>query len=198
MKRTLKDLGRSINRRSFVKSGLVAAGAATISAGLVARTSAASGRKDREEKSGRLNKGDAAILRFLAAAEILETDFWVQYNELGGVQDAEVPGGSGNSMYTEKLQNLDSDMAQYIHDNTEDEFTHQNFINAYLASKGADTVNLEAFRTVPGSTATGSSGILRLTNLMQLTLAGCGKSNFRGIDRSITVYYHAPGVAEGS
>ena len=61
-------------------------------------------------------------------------------------------------------------MAQYIHDNTEDEFTHQNFINAYLASKGADTVNLEQFRTVPGSSATGSSGKLRLTNLMQLTL----------------------------
>ena len=61
-------------------------------------------------------------------------------------------------------------MAQYIHDNTDDEFTHQNFLNAYLASKGASTVNLEPFRTLPGSTATGSSGKLRLTNLTQLTL----------------------------
>ena len=124
----------------------------------------------REEHNGRLTKGDAAILRFLAAAEILETDFWVQYNELGGIPDSEVPGGSGNPQYTAALKVLDGDMDQYIHDNTEDEFTHQNFINAYLASKGADTVSLDQFRTLPGSTATGSSGQPRLTNLMQLTL----------------------------
>ena len=117
-----------------------------------------------------LSKGDAAILRFLAAAEILETDFWVQYNELGGVQDSEVSGGSGNAAYTAALAVLDSDMAQYIHDNTDDEFTHQNFLNAYLASKGEATISLEEFRTLPGSSATGSSGKLRLTNLTQLTL----------------------------
>ncbi|HKD90824.1 MAG TPA: hypothetical protein VKB56_02940, partial [Terriglobales bacterium] len=125
---------------------------------------------EREEHSGRLTPGDAALLRFAAAAEILETDFWVQYNELGGIQDSEVPGGGGIPAYTAALSVLDSDMAQYIHDNTDDEFTHQNFLNAYLASKGADTVDLEPFRTLPGSTATGSSGKLRLTNLMQLTI----------------------------
>jgi hypothetical protein len=65
---------------------------------------------------------------------------------------------------------LDADMAQYVHDNTDDEFTHQNFLNAYLESRGADSVNLEQFRTLPGSTATGSSGKQRLTNLMELTL----------------------------
>jgi hypothetical protein len=124
-----------------------------------------------DEKSGRLTRGDAALLRFAAAAEILETDFWVQYNELGGVPNtSEVPGGSGNPAYTAALAVLDSDMAQYIHDNTDDEFTHQNFLNAYLESKGASPVNLEPFRTLPGSQATGSSGKLRLTNLMQLTL----------------------------
>jgi hypothetical protein len=113
------------------------------------------------------------MLRFAAAAEILETDFWDQYNELGGVQDKEFPGGggTGNAAYTAALQVLDSDMAQYIHDNTDDEFTHQNFLNAYLASKGADTVNLEPFRTLPGSSATGAiPGKLRLTNLTQLTV----------------------------
>ena len=51
--------------------------------------------------AGGLTAGDAAILRFLAAAEILETDRWQQYNELGGIQDEEVPGGSGNEEYTE-------------------------------------------------------------------------------------------------
>ena len=170
MKNLLNGLKSSINRRSFMRKGLTAAGAATLGAGLLTHSSSALGQEGPEEHSGRLTKGDAAILRFLAAAEILENDFWVQYNELGGIQDSEVPGGSGNAAYTAALAVLDEDMAQYIHDNTEDEFTHQNFINAYLASKGADTVNLEQFRTVPGSSATGSSGKLRLTNLMQLTL----------------------------
>src|SRR3989440_6449098 len=160
---------KSLKRRSFLK-GIGVAGAASVGAGLLAQTSSAFAQEGPEEHSGRLTRGDAALLRFAAAAEILETDFWVQYNELGGIQDSEVPGGSGNAAYTAALAVLDEDMAQYIHDNTEDEFTHQNFINAYLASKGADTVNLEQFRTVPGSSATGSSGKLRLTNLMQLTL----------------------------
>jgi len=160
----------AINRRSFVKSGLTAAGVATVGTGLLADSSSVFAQEGPEEHSGRLTPGDAALLRFAAAAEILETDFWVQYNELGGIQDSEVPGGSGNPAYTAALEVLDSDMAQYVHDNTDDEFTHQNFLNAYLASKGADTVSLEPFRTLPGSTATGSSGKLRLTNLTQLTL----------------------------
>ena len=160
----------AINRRSFVKNGLTAAGVATVGAGLLADSSSVLAQAGPEEHSGRLTPGDAALLRFAAAAEILETDFWVQYNELGGIQDSEVPGGSGNPAYTAALAVLDADMAQYVHDNTDDEFTHQNFLNAYLASKGADTVNLESFRTLPGSAATGSSGNLRLTNLTQLTL----------------------------
>jgi hypothetical protein len=85
---------------------------------------------------GDLAHGDAAILRFLSAAEILETDLWQQYNELCGIQDREVPGGHGNKAFTNALSQLDSDMAQYVHDNTEDEFTHFTFINAYLRSRG--------------------------------------------------------------
>lgn len=141
-----------------------------MSSSLFERGLTAFGREGQEEKSGKLTKGDAALLRFAAAAEILETDFWVQYNELGGVQDSEVPGGTGNVPYTKALSMLDTDMAQYVHDNTDDEFTHQNFLNAYLVSKGADPVNLDKFRTLQGSSATGSSGILRLTNLMELTI----------------------------
>src|SRR6516164_8178866 len=162
------------NRRWFLKKSAFAASAVTLGAGLFnKRLAAFEGKdkdKDKEEKSGSLTRGDAALLRFAAAAEILETDFWVQYNELGGVQDSEVPGGTGNVPYTNALSMLDTDMAQYIHDNTDDEFTHQNFLNAYLVSKGADPVNLDKFRTLPGSSATGSSGILRLTNLMELTI----------------------------
>jgi Ferritin-like domain len=164
----LSQAGRTAsNRRSFLKKGM-AAGAVTMGAGLLTNSSSVFAE---DERSGRLTPGDAALLRFAAAAEILETDFWVQYNELGGVPNTnEVPGGSGNAAYTAALAVLDADMAQYIHDNTDDEFTHQNFLNAYLESKGADPVNLEPFRTLPGSTAKGSSGKLRLTNLMQLTL----------------------------
>jgi len=152
----------SISRRSFLGKSL-AVGAGTIGAGLLASTRTA-------KASGGITTGDAALLRFAAAAEILETDFWVQYNELGGVQDREVPGGTGNPRYTAAIEVLDEDMPVYIHDNTDDENTHQNFLNAYLASQGADTVNLNQFRTLPGSSATGSSGKLRLTNLTQLTV----------------------------
>src|ERR1700686_2782758 len=164
------NMKTEINRRSFVKNGLSAAGIATASIGFLADGQSAFAEMGREERSGRLTQGDAALLRFAAAAEILETDFWVQYNELGGIQDSEVPGGSGNPAYTAALAVLDADMAQYVHDNTDDEFTHQNFLNAYLASKGAATVSLEQFRTLQGSSATGSSGKLRLTNLTRLTL----------------------------
>jgi hypothetical protein len=156
------------NRRSFMKGGLATAGV-----GLLANSTFALADDEREEgheHHGRLNRGDAAMLRFAAAAEILETDLWVQYNELGGIPDSEVPGGTGNPAYTAALAVLDEDMAQYIHDNTDDEITHQSFLNAYLVSKGAKPVNLEPFRNLPGSTATGSSGKPRLTNLMQLTL----------------------------
>ena len=169
MHNSWSSMKSAINRRSFVKNGITAAGVATVGTGLlVSGTSVLA--DDGEKHSGRLTKGDAALLRFAAAAEILETDFWVQYNELGGIQDSEVSGGSGNPAYTAALSVLDGDMAQYIHDNTDDEFTHQNFLNAYLASKGAATISLEEFRTLPGSSATGSSGKLRLTNLTQLTL----------------------------
>jgi hypothetical protein len=158
------NLSRSGNRRSFLKTGLTAAGA-TVGTGLLVH-----GTKALAQSSSSLTAGDAAILQFLAAGEALEADFWTQYNELGGIQDDEVPGGSGNRAYTRCLTRIDRNFPQYIHDNTDDEISHQNFLNAYLASKGAQTADLEPFRTLPGSTATGSSGKLRLTNLMQLTL----------------------------
>lgn len=165
------NMKNATNRRSFLKNGLAIAGAASAGVGLLAESPSALAQDGFDnDRSGRLTRGDAAMLRFAAAAEILETDFWVQYNELAGIQDGEVSDGSGNPAFTAALAILDADMAQYVHDNTDDEFTHQNFLNAYLASKGAATVNLEQFRTLQGSSATGSSGKLRLTNLMRLTL----------------------------
>src|SRR5437762_1487488 len=155
-----------ISRRSFLGKSL-AVGAGTIGgAGLLTSIRTA-------EASGGLTPGDAALLRFAAAAEILEADFWIQYNELGGIQDDEVPGGSGNPDYTELLEVIEDEMGDYIHDNTDDEITHHQFLNAYLVSKGAAPANLDAFRTLPGSTATGVNPDLigrRLTNLTQLTI----------------------------
>jgi hypothetical protein len=203
MEHVWSSMKTAINRRSFVKNGLTAAGVAAAGAGLLANSSSALAQGGPQEHSGRLTKGDAALLRFAAAAEILETDFWVQYNELAGIPDSEVPGGSGNPAYTAALEVLDADMAQYVHDNTDDEFTHQNFLNAYLASKGADTVNLEPFRTLPGSTATGSSGNLRLTNLMQLTLDTSWWTRYRSsthnpdLDPNFTFPQAVPTLAVG-
>src|SRR6266511_5108684 len=157
-----KSLKGSISRRLFLGKSL-ALGAGTIGVGLLGDTRTA-------EASGGLTPGDAALIRFPAALELLEADFWIQYNELGGIQDDEVPGGSGNPDYTEALEVIEDEMGDYIHDNTDDEITHHTFLNAYLDSKGAAPVDLEPFRTLPGSTATGTSGILRLTNLTQLTI----------------------------
>src|ERR1043166_10285372 len=92
MEQVWSSMKGALNRRSFVKSGLTAAGAATIGAGLLTSTPQLLAEQGPEEHSGRLTRGDAALLRFAAAAGILETDFWDQYNELGGVQDNEFPG----------------------------------------------------------------------------------------------------------
>ena len=161
---------RPVDRRSFMKSGLLAGGAATVGAGLLANATPA-----RAQERGRLNPGDAAILRFLAAAELIETDLWIQYAELGGIganQPIEVnpnPNPPLNN-YQIALSNLDGDGPQYISSNTLDEMSHAAFLNAYLESRGAEPVDFSQFATLPGSTAQGSSGKLRLTNLMHLNV----------------------------
>src|SRR4051794_3319745 len=155
------------SRRSFLGTGALI-GAGALGASFVA--DAAASEESAAAAGGPLTRGDIAILRFLAAAEIIEADLWIQYNELGGIQNSEVPGGSGNPTYTEALAVLDEDMDQYIHDNTEDEITHAKFLNAYLVSKGADPVTLDSFRHLPSSRATGARNLGRLTNLMELTV----------------------------
>jgi len=150
----------TISRRSFLGKSF-AVGAATLGAGLLAESAKA---------AGEITSGDIAILRWLAAAELIETDMWQQYNELGGIQDSEVPGGSGNEAYTEALEVLDEDMPQYIHDNTDDEISHVAFLNAFLASIGAQPVDFDAFRTLPSSEATGAQQIGRLTDLLSVNV----------------------------
>src|ERR1700687_2595848 len=147
-----------VKRRSFLK-GLGIAGA-TLTAG--ALLGAEANAQD-TRSTGKLSKGDAALLRFAAAVELIEADLWQQYNELGGVQ-------GGNAAYIAALSNLDGDMAQYISDNTDDELSHAAFLNAYLISKGEEPVDLDAFRNLPSSQATGAKDIGRLTNLLKLNI----------------------------
>ena len=166
---------RFLSRRAFLGRSL-AAGAGTIGVGLLGGTGTA------KASRGGLTPGDAALLRFAAAAELLEADFWIQYNELGGIQDPEVPGGTGNTLYTAALAVLDEDMAQYVHDNTDDEITHHQFLNAYLMAHGEAPANLDPFRTLMGSTATGVNTALlghRLTNLTQLTIDNSWWTRYR-------------------
>jgi hypothetical protein len=148
-----KQWGNVTRRRSFL-SGLSVAGASLSAGALLA---------DDGNNNKKLPKGDVAIIKFLAAAELVESDFWQQYNELGGVK-------GGNPAYIAALQNLDGDMPQYISDNTDDEMSHAAFLNAFLVSRGEQPVNLDAFRTLPSSKATGAKQIGRLTNLMKLTV----------------------------
>ena len=137
-------------RRSFLK-GSLAAGAAMAGATVLG------GRKVFAKSSESLTKGDVAILRLLAAAELIEADLWQQYAELGGVTQ-----GTQNQ-YQLALQNLDGDGSQYLSSNTLDEFSHADFLNAYLESKGQEPVNFDRFRTLPSSTAAGAQQIGRLT-----------------------------------
>jgi hypothetical protein len=147
-----------VQRRSFLK-GLGIAGA-TLSAGTLLGTAA---NAQATRSPNKLSKGDAALLRFAAAAELIEADLWQQYNELGGVN-------GGNPAYMAALSNLDGDMPQYIADNTDDELSHAAFLNAYLMSKGEEPVDLHEFRILPSSKATGAKNKGRLTNLLKLNV----------------------------
>src|SRR3984893_1385618 len=171
---------RPANRRSFLKNGMIAAGAATVGAGLLTGGLPAFGRDDDRAP---ITKGDIAILRFLNALEQVEADLWQQYSELGGTQDNEVSGvNGGNPLYTAAIQILDGDMAQYIHDNTDDEISHASFLKNYLESKGSEEVDLRRFRELPSSQADGANKTAgRLTNLTQLTIDTSFWSRYRSI-----------------
>jgi hypothetical protein len=198
MKRSTLAQTRSMHRRRFLKGSVLAAGAAAAGASLLsAGVSAADRDRDQDDNDDRrsITRGDAAILRFLAAAEIIETDLWQQYTELGGVN-------APTSGYTAALAVLDEDMGQYISDNTDDEMSHFTFLNAYLASKGIAAVDLDPFRTLPSSKATGAQQIGRLTNLMQLAVDTSWWTRYRGtknpdVDPGATFPQAIPSLAVG-
>ena len=156
-----------LERRSFLK-GMGLAGAALTGGSLLAAI------PETAHASGIVTSGDVAILRFLAAAELIEADLWQQYAELGGLTPGQLPVETAPftpmNNYQAAFMNLDPDGPQYISSNTGDEKSHAEFLNAYLISIGAEPVDLDAFRTLPSSQATGAQQIGRLTNLMNLTV----------------------------
>ena len=144
-------------RRSFIRSLGLGAALLTPAAALIAGANRTRGAA---LSSSGATSGDIDIMRFLAAAELLEADLWQQYSELA----------TGNETYREAIEAIDDDFPQYIADNTDDELSHATFLNAFIASVGGEPVNLDAFRTLRGSKATGAQPIPRLTNLMNLTV----------------------------
>lgn len=170
MKQLTEVLDRAASRRSFLKNSVVAGAVATVGAGILGSGLPAFAQ---QTSSAALSKGDIAILRFLAAAELIESDLWIQYAELGGIGNnspIEVDPNQPLNPYQVALSNLDSDGPQYVASNTLDEVSHATFLNAYLESRGAEPVDFQEFVTLPGSTATGSTGASRLTNLTQLNV----------------------------
>ena len=185
MENSGNGIKRPANRRSFLKNGL-GVGVTAVGAALLSSGPSAFGREREDDDHAPITKGDIAILTFLSALEQVEADLWIQYAELGGPTTA-VPGAQGLSPidlqlngkpintglapgYVTALQVLDGDMPQYIADNTDDEISHHRFLNNYLASKGAKTVDLSQFATLPPSQVTGVPQNGRLTNLKQLTI----------------------------
>ena len=165
----------SKNRRSFLKSGMVAAGAATIGTAMLPGSPVAFA--GQEDDHAPITKGDIAILTFLSALEQVEADLWIQYAELGGATNQglspiDLPFKMGLAPnYITGLLVLDGDMPQYISDNTDDEISHHRFLNNYLQSKGAKTIDLTSqFAILPPSQVTGVPQNGRLTNLKQLTV----------------------------
>jgi hypothetical protein len=181
MKEKANLFSKSTNRRSFLKNGTVA-GAATVGAGLLTGRSFAFEREE-DEDGAPITKGDIAILKFLQALEQVEDDLWRQYAELGGTVDSEFSGlTTPNGPYTQSLLLLDGDMPQYIHDNTDDEISHQRFLGNYLASKGVKSADLSPFRVLPSSQADGADKTAkRLTNLTQLTIDTSFWTRYRSV-----------------
>jgi len=185
------------NRRSFLKNGMVAAGAMTAGVGLVSGSAAFADTEDRSP----ITSGDIAILTFLSALEEVEADLWIQYAELGG-PTPKVPTSIGLSPidlklngkaittglstgYITALQVLDGDMPQYIADNTDDEISHHRFLNNYLQSKGGKPIDLsEQFAILPPSKVTGVPQNGRLTNLTQLKVDTSWWTRYRSANQN--------------
>jgi hypothetical protein len=161
-------------RRSFLRNIGIGAALLAPGAALLSSSAKALAKNGNEKEKSALTRGDVAILQLLAAAELIETDLWKQYNELGGVN-------APDSGYKAGLVILDGDQPQYIADNTDDEISHAAFLNAYLKSKGEQEVDLSHFATLAPSQVSFVPQTGRLTNLKQLTVDTSWWTRYRSI-----------------
>jgi Ferritin-like domain len=161
-------------RRSFLRNLGLGAVLLAPGAALLSGSGKAWAKDGNEKEKNALTRGDVAILQLLAAAELIETDLWKQYNELGGVK-------APDSGYKAGLVILDGDQPQYIADNTDDEISHAAFLNAYLKSKGEQEVDLSNFATLAPSQVSFVPQAGRLTNLKQLTVDTSWWTRYRSI-----------------
>jgi len=142
----------NVSRRSF---GMGMFGALAVSGlGMMDARSATA------EVKPKLSEGDVAVLQFLAAAELVESDLWGQYSELA----------SNNASFRRALSRMKDTLPDYINGDFADETSHANFINAFLVAAGKEPVNLDAFRTLPSVPVEGARQVGRLTNLTSLTV----------------------------
>ena len=145
---------RVVGRRSFLRGVGTAGAAAMPASGLLAGSAFAASRK--------ITKGDAAILRLVAAIELIEADLWQQYAELGGED-------GGNPAYIAALANLDEDMPQYISDNTDDELSHA--VPERLSPlEGRSAREPRRVSDAPEQQGHGARQTGRLTNLLSLNV----------------------------
>ena len=161
-------------RRSFLRNIGIGAALLAPGAALLSSSAKALAKNGNEKEKNTLTRGDVAILQLLAAAELIETDLWQQYNELGGVN-------APDSGYKAGLVILDGDQPQYIADNTDDEISHAAFLNAYLKSKGEQEVDLSHFANLAPSQVSFVPQTGRLTNLKQLTVDTSWWTRYRSI-----------------
>src|SRR5271156_6884118 len=121
----------TLNRRSFFKSTAVGAAALAIP-GFALFDSA---KPAFAGSAPTLTPGDVAVLKFLAAAELVETDLWGQYSELA----------NDNPEFRRALQQIKHTLPDYVTGDFNDERSHASFINPFLTAAGQQPVDLDRF-----------------------------------------------------
>ena len=161
---------RSVSRRSFL-GGASALGVAGLVSGANLLRSPALHAGNGPVFAG-VTPGDINILKFLAAAELIEDDLWQQYCELA----------VNNPRFRRTLERIDPSLVRYICDDRDDERSHAQLINAFLVANGEEAVNLDPFRTLPGVNVQGSENRGRLTNLTALTVDTSWFNKYRSME----------------
>ena len=146
-----------VDRRDFLKRLGLAGAAVPVGAALLTGGAPAI---VRAQTATGFNAGDVAILRFLNLAEFVGADLYSQISDLANTAGP----------FRAALQAIDPFLPFYIFQSARDEISHALWLNAFLSSRGLPTVDVNPFRTLPSSRATGAAQVGRLTNLTMLNV----------------------------